>query len=126
MERKNIVTGISLILFFLLMGAYLESQLGAGLVWKSSPRHGFWKVAHIHGLGFGILNILYGLCLKNYVKSGSGPAQIGSYLAVCGLIMPLGFFLAGFQTDLKMIVPIGGVSMIAAWGIMAFLVMAKK
>ena len=125
MERKNIIVGVLLVAVFLILGAYLESQLGAGVLWKTSSRHSFWKIAHIHGLGFGILNILYGLLLKNYgVKNNVFNA--GSYLAVLGLFMPLGLFLAGIQSDLKMIVPVGGVSMIFAWLVFAWGYFVKK
>jgi uncharacterized membrane protein YgdD (TMEM256/DUF423 family) len=125
MERKNIITGVTLIALFLLMGAYLESQLGAGLMWKTSPRHGFWKMAHIHGLGFGILNILYGLLLKNY-GDDKKLLNWGSYLAVAGAFMPAGLFLAGIQTELKFLAPVGGISMVFAWLVLVWSVFMKK
>ncbi|MDH4261472.1 MAG: hypothetical protein OEV78_00345 [Spirochaetia bacterium] len=125
MERKNIIAGVLLVVVSLILGAYLESQLGAGLLWKTSSQHNFWKIAHIHGLGFGMLNIFYGLLLKNY----SGNKKIfnaGSYFAVLGIIMPAGLFLAGIQSDFKMIVPVGGISMIIAWLVFVWGFFVKK
>lgn len=125
MEKKNIFTGAILITLFLILGAYLESQLGAGILWKTSPRHGFWKTAHIHGIGFGILNILYALMLKNYT-SGKGILQIGSYLAIIGSFLPIGLFLAGIQEDLKFLAPVGGLGMVSAWVVLTYSLLVKK
>jgi uncharacterized membrane protein YgdD (TMEM256/DUF423 family) len=119
MEKKNILTGSLLIAAFLLMGAYLETQLGSGLEWKTSARHAFWKSAHVHGLGFGILNILYGFLLKNYCKQNN-VILAGSFLAILGALLPIALFLAGIQKDLKVIAPVGGISMVSAWFVMVY------
>jgi len=125
MERKNIVAGVILIALFLMLGGYLESQLGAGVLWKTSPRHGLWKMAHIHGIGFGMLNILYAYLIKNYCNE-SMIINVGSYLAILGAVLPVGLFLAGIEGGLKVILPVGGLSMISAWVFMAYSVVTKR
>jgi uncharacterized membrane protein YgdD (TMEM256/DUF423 family) len=125
MERKNIIVGVVLVLLFLVLGAYLESQLGAGILWKTSPRHGLWKMAHIHGIGFGILNILFGLLVKNY-GNGKNIANLGGYLAIAGSLLPIGLFLAGIQSELKFLAPVGGFSMVLAWFVLTYTVVTKK
>jgi len=125
MEKKNIIAGSLLIAGFLFLGGYLQSQLGAGELWKMSARHAFWKIAHVHGLGIGILNILYGLILKNY-SSNSKILNMGSILAALGTLMPVALFLAGIQPEFKFLSPLGGFSMILAWITLAYFMLVKK
>ena len=125
MERKNIITGVVLIALFLMLGAYLESQMGAGVLWKTSPRHGFWKMAHIHGIGFGILNILYAFVFKSYAGQNK-ITNIGSSLCILGSFLPAGLFLAGIVPELMYMAPVGGLSMVSAWAVLAYSLLTKK
>ena len=115
MERKNIITGIAVLVFFLVLGAYLKSQIGSGEEWMKSMRHGMWKAAHVHGSIFGMLNILLGLLIGAFSLNG-GLVRAASLLAVAGAIfMPFGLFLTGVASAFKVLTPVGGLAMIGAW-----------
>ena len=118
MERKNIITGIAVLVFYLVLGAYLKTQLGSGEEWIKSMQHGLWKAAHVHGAIFGILNILFGLLIATFSLQGN-LIKIAGILAVVGAIfMPFGLFLTGIAAVFQVMTPIGGFSMILAWILM--------
>ena len=117
MERKNILTGILVLVFFLAMGAYLKTQIGSSEEWMKSLQHGMWKAAHVHGTVFGMLNLLFGILMAVFSLK-DGIVKIGSILAVVGVLMPFGLFLTGIAPAMKFLTPIGGFSMIIAWVLM--------
>lgn len=115
MERKNIIAGIAVLVFFLVLGAYLKSQIGSSEEWMKSMQHGLWKAAHVHGTIFGILNILLGILIATFSLDG-GLVKAASILALVGLIfMPFGLFLWGISPLFQFMSPIGGFSMIISW-----------
>lgn len=62
MSKKNIISGSILIFLFLVLGAILKAKgASGGEEWKQSTMRHLWRVAHVHGGLFGMLNLLFGL-----------------------------------------------------------------
>lgn len=120
MEKKNILLGNLLLLLFMILGVYLEMKLGSGSEWKESARKALWKTAHLHGALFGILNILYGLLIRNFKLFGK-IIWMGSIFAFLGgLLFPGALFLGGIYFKAIFIAPLGGLCMICGWIIMFY------
>ena len=121
MEKKNLIVGSLWVMIFMVLGAYLEMQLGTdGKEWQGSLARGMWKTAHLHGAIFGILNILYGLLIKS-LNFEDKIINTGSIFAILGaLLFPVSLFLGGISFKFVYVAPIGGLCMIVAWLIMSY------
>lgn len=120
MARKigsvNITFGWVWALLFLLCGAFLSWKMkdpnwGTG---ETLVMSGYFKAAHVHGLGLAFLNIFYGLTIG---KGGTSDRvkQLGSLLAIAGaVIFSLSLSLIPFMKFLEYLMPLGGLCVIAA------------
>jgi uncharacterized membrane protein YgdD (TMEM256/DUF423 family) len=111
---------------FMILGAYLEIKLGAGDEWKESMTRGMWKTAHLHGAIFGILNIVYGLLIRNLKLDGKLIKTGSIFAVIAALLFPVGLFLGGINFKFVYIAPIGGLCMIIAWAIMFYKLLKER
>ncbi|MES0491577.1 MAG: hypothetical protein ABUK01_16395 [Leptospirales bacterium] len=121
MERRNLLIGVIWVFIFLIMGFFMEMQMISGReVWKQNPHFGLLKAAHVYGTAFGILNIIYALIIRSYSLQSEKMVQVGSLLAfIAALIYPVLLFLGAFETSLMIGAPVGAVTMIISYGILA-------
>jgi hypothetical protein len=104
------------------LGLTLEAlhgfKVGAYLDVANEPRRLMWTLAHAHGALIAIINIVYGLTLESGARSGSDLASRA--LVAAGVLLPLGFFLAGLVSyggdpGLGIVfVPIGAILLLSA------------
>ncbi len=93
--RTNIWVGLSLMAFFMAYGfllIYLRDFAPDKEAWVaaySSGKHFESRLAHVHGNLIALLNILFGYLILKLPVTG-GAAKWGSWLALGGLLMPLG------------------------------------
>lgn len=126
MEKKNVVVGAIVIFLFLLLGIVLQMKMHAGEQWKQSMMHHLWKTAHLHGLGFGILNVLYGLVVGRFQLKGKATTTGGVLAIIGGIIFPIGLFLGGIMPAFLKLLSIGAFSMLLAWAIITFVLIKKN
>lgn len=93
--RTNIWVGLSMMAFFMAYGfllIYLRDFAPDKEAWVaaySSGKHFESRLAHVHGNLIALLNILFGYLILKLPVTG-GAAKWGSWLALGGLLMPLG------------------------------------
>ncbi len=116
---RNIVAGLA---FLALFSAY-----GFALIWLRdfAPDKAAWiasygdgqhfqaRLAHVHGNLFALLNILVGWLLMQFHISERATRGI-SWLALGGLLMPIGIFGEAWLSLPPFLVIVGAVSLIAA------------
>jgi hypothetical protein len=120
--RINVIAGWLFLLLGLIMGAFLLYKLGdpAWAAKHDAMPRAIFRVVHFHGSLFAIVNIIYGLTIKETTLS-SGVKTIGSWLAILAMILyPLNLFVAAFYPVLFNLVPLGGLSLIIAVAIMVY------
>ena len=124
--RRNIVAGLA---FLALFSAY-----GFALIWLRdfAPDKAAWiasygdgqhfqaRLSHVHGNLFALLNILVGWLLMQFRIQDNAARGI-SWLALGGLLMPIGIFGEAWLGLPPFLVIIGAISLVAA---MAWLAMA--
>ena len=76
------------------------------------------RMAHVHGNLFSLLNIVFGLVLLK-LKIPEGLAKWASWLALGGLLMPLGILSEVYLGMAPILVMVGGVSIISATVLLA-------
>lgn len=117
--RWNIGVGLWLMAGFMVYGfvlIYLRDFAPDKLAWiegyNVSP-HFEARLAHVHGNLFSFLNIVFGfLLLKLPIKPGL--ARWASWLALAGLLMPLGILGEVYLGIPFYLVLVGGLSILAA------------
>ena len=131
--RKNIGTGFLLMGIFMLYGfllIYLRDFAPSKLEWinnYSVGKHFESRLAHVHGNLFSVLNIIIGFLLIQFngqIHSG----KIISWLAMIGLLMPIGILTEVYFGLPPLLVLIGASSMTLSviWLGVSFLQIKKK
>lgn len=116
--RTNIWVGLSLMAFFMAYGfllIYLRDFAPDKEAWVaaySSGKHFESRLAHVHGNLIALLNILFGYLILKLPVTG-GAAKWGSWLALGGLLMPLGI-LGEVYFGLSPVFVLAGAASIAA------------
>ncbi len=95
--RRHLVVGWSALFIFVFLGLTLEALLA----WKTGSyvdvgneaRRTMWRLAHAHGTGLAILQIVYALTVKSVPAAADGLTS-ACLLVALGLV-PLGFFAGG-------------------------------
>lgn len=117
--RKNLGWG------FLFLGLYMLSGFLLGYMHDIAPEREQWiaqyasglhfetRIAHAHGTLFGLINILVGLTLLK-LPIRAGAARWISWLALAGLLMPVGVTLHALFAVPPVLVFLGGAAMIVA------------
>src|SRR5688572_15368670 len=95
--------GWGAMLAFVTMGMALELmhayKVSFYLDVDQETRRFLWTLAHAHGIGLSLLNVVFAATLHAVLRSVSRALQLASLL--CGwstLLIPLGFFLGGIVT----------------------------
>lgn len=117
--RKNVAWGFVFIAFFMAIGFVLGymhdlapgkeqwiAQYGAG-------KHFEIRLAHVHGSLFGLINVAIGWLLMT-LPIPPAQARVISWLALAGLLMPLGIAAHALFAVPPVLVLLGGLAMIAA------------
>lgn len=117
--RKNLGFG------FLFLGLFMAAGFFLGFMHDIAPQKDEWiaqyasgthfetRIAHAHGSLFGLINVAVGLVLLKLPVPASSARWI-SWLALAGLLMPLGVVLHVSLGVPPALVLVGGVSMILA------------
>ena len=93
--KANVVTGLWVMAFFMIYGfllIYLRDFAPGKEQWIAEYANGAHfesRLAHVHGNLFSLLNIVFGLVLLK-LRIPDGLAKWASWLALGGLLMPLG------------------------------------
>ena len=114
--KKNIAIGFLTMGFFMMYGfllIYLRDFAANKLEWVNSysiGKHFESRLAHVHGNLFAILNIIIGFLLIQF-SSRLNQADKISWLALGGLLMPLGILSEVYFGLPPILVLIGAISM---------------
>ena len=114
--KKNIAIGFLTMGLFMLYGfllIYLRDFAPNKLEWinsYSTGKHFESRLAHVHGNLFSLLNIIVGFLLIQFSKRLNQSATI-SWLALGGLLMPLGILSEVYFGLPPILVLVGAVSM---------------
>jgi hypothetical protein len=114
--KKNIVIGFLTLGFFMIYGfllIYLRDFAPNKLEWINSysiGKHFESRLAHVHGNLFAVLNIIIGFLLIQFSNRLSQSNKI-SWLALGGLLMPLGILSEVYFGLPPILVLIGAISM---------------
>jgi hypothetical protein len=117
--KKNIAIGFLTMGLFMLYGfllIYLRDFAPNKLEWinsYSTGKHFESRLAHVHGNLFSLLNIIIGFLLIQFSKRLNQSATI-SWLALGGLLMPLGILSEVYFGLPPILVLVGAVSMTAS------------
>lgn len=131
--KKNIGIGFLIMGIFMLYGfllIYLRDFAPNKLEWinnYSIGKHFESRLAHVHGNLFSILNIIIGFLLIQFNGQIQSAKNI-SWLAMIGLLMPIGILTEVYFGLPPKFVLIGAISMTAAviWLGISFLQLKKK
>jgi hypothetical protein len=117
--RKNIGWG------FLFLGLFMAIGFFLGYMHDLSPQKEQWlaqyaagthfevRIAHVHGPLFGLINVALGFMLLKLPIAAASARWI-SWLALAGLLMPVGVLLHALFAVPPVLVFVGGAAMIAA------------
>ena len=117
--KVNIQAGLWVMAFFMLYGfllIYLRDFAPGKEQWIAEYANGAHfesRLAHVHGNLFSMLNIVFGLVLLK-LDIPAGQAKWASWLALGGLLMPLGILSEVYLGLTPVLVIIGGVSIFLA------------
>jgi len=119
--RKNVAAGLFMLAGFMLYGfvlVYLRDFAPERAAWiasYSTGTHFESRLAHVHGGLFALINIVIGVLLNRYALNPRS-AQAVSWLALAGLLMPLGILAEVLAGVPPLLVLLGGISMLVATG----------
>ncbi len=117
--KANVVTGLWVMAFFMIYGfllIYLRDFAPGKEQWIAEYANGAHfesRLAHVHGNLFSLLNIVFGLVLLK-LRIPDGLAKWASWLALGGLLMPLGILSEVYLGLAPFLVIVGGISLFAA------------
>ncbi|MCC6610683.1 MAG: hypothetical protein IT515_13545 [Burkholderiales bacterium] len=117
--RKNVGWGFLFLGLFMAIGfflGYMHDIAPGKAQWiaqYASGTHFETRVAHAHGALFGLINVVAGLALLN-LPIAAAEARWISWLALAGLLMPLGVLLHVLFGVPPALVLLGGAAMIVA------------
>ena len=117
--RKNVAWGFVFLALFMAAGfflGYMHDLAPDKEAWAAqyaAGRHFELRLAHVHGSLFGLINVAIGLAL---MKLPLAPRQASavSWLALAGILMPVGIVGHVLLGVPPVLVLVGGLSMIAA------------
>ncbi len=115
--KNNIAIGFLTMGFFMLYGfllIYLRDFAPDKQTWidnYSTGKHFETRLAHVHGNLFAFLNIVIGFLLLHFKKELKNSKQI-SWLALIGILMPLGILAEVYLGLPPIFVMLGAISII--------------
>jgi len=122
--KKNIATGLFVMAGFMIYGfvlIYLRDFSPNKEAWIAASHTGAHfeaRLAHVHGNLFSVLNILYG-CLLLKLAIPATYAKWVSWLALAGLLMPIGIFAELYLGLPFYLVLVGAISIVSATVLLA-------
>ncbi len=117
--KQNISIGLFTMAFFMAYGfllIYLRDFAPGKEAWIESyikDAHFESRLAHVHGNLFALLNIVIGYLLLQF-KDRLGNTKTISWLALTGILMPLGILAEVYLGAPPVFVLIGAIAMVAA------------
>ena len=123
--QRHVRFGWWTLLVFLLLGMVLETlhgfKVAAYLNVSNETRRLLWTLAHAHGTLLGLLNLAFAFTIARAMDWPARPRGISSAcLRAATLLLPAGFFLAGFFLHSGdpgagiVLVPIGAILLLIA------------
>lgn len=126
--RRNIAAGLFFLAGFMLYGfvlIYLRDFAPGKEEWIAGSltgKHFESRLAHVHGNLFAFLNVVIGyLLIALPLRERS--ARLVSWLALAGMLMPVGILTEVLFGVPPLLVLVGGVSMLAAMVVLGFAVL---
>lgn len=119
MGRRNIVIGLVSLAGFMVLGfvlIWLRDFAPGKEAWIRDygvGKHFETRLAHVHGNLFSLLNVGIGFALRHF-RLPDGRAALISWLAIAGLLMPVGILLEVLLGAPPLFVLVGALAMIAA------------
>ena len=103
LSRLHFRVGWAFLLVFLSMGLFLESMHGFKIGWyndvSNATRREMFTLAHAHGTLLAVIHLVFGASVRAMPAFEERPRATASIcLTGAGLLLPIGFFLAGFFT----------------------------
>jgi len=129
--RKNLVLGFYAMAGFMLYGfllIYLRDFAPNAAEWAAAYRNGKHfeaRLAHVHGNLFAFLNIVIGYLLFKLDISFK-QKQLVSWLAILGLLMPVGILLELLLSASPVFVLIGAICMTASVFMLGYFLSKSK
>jgi len=117
--RKNVAWGFIALALFMAAGFFLgymhdlAPDKDAWIAQYAAGRHFELRLAHVHGSLFGLINVAVGLALMKLALPAAQANAI-SWLALAGILMPIGIVGHVLLGVPPFLVLLGGLSMIAA------------
>lgn len=126
--RRNIAAGFFLLAGFMLYGfvlIYLRDFAPGKEEWIAGSldgKHFEARLAHVHGNLFAFLNVVIGYLLVA-LPIREGTARLVSWLALLGMLMPIGILAEVLFGVPPLLVLAGGISMVAAMVVLGIAVL---
>jgi hypothetical protein len=120
--RRHHLAGWSLVLVFLVVGAFLEFLHGfkLGFYLDHRIRREMWRLAHAHGTLLGLIQIGFAAGLTQFGRWSAGRIKLVSFFLLdAAVLIPLGFFLGGlFPSEVD---PWGGILLVPPGALLLFI-----
>lgn len=129
--KKNLVVGFYAMAGFMLYGfllIYLRDFAPNAAEWAAAygnGKHFEARLAHVHGNLFAFLNIVFGYLLFK-VDINFKQKQLVSWLAILGLLMPVGILLELLLSASPIFVLIGAICMTASVFLLGYFLSKSK
>lgn len=129
--KKNLVVGLFIMAGFMLYGfllIYLRDFAPNATEWAAAygnGKHFEARLAHVHGNLFAFLNIVIGYLLFK-LDISSNQKKLVSWLAIMGLLMPVGILLELLLSASPIFVLIGAVCMTASVFLLGYFLSKSK
>jgi hypothetical protein len=126
--RRNIAAGLFFLAGFMVYGfvlIYLRDFAPGKEEWIAGSltgKHFESRLAHVHGNLFAFLNVVIGYLLVA-LPFQERSARLVSWLALAGMLMPIGILTEVLFGVPPLLVLVGGVSMVAAMVVLGFAVL---
>ncbi|MCZ7565362.1 MAG: hypothetical protein M5U08_17575 [Burkholderiales bacterium] len=117
--KKNLAAGFLFLAGFMLYGfvlIYLRDLAPGKEAWiadYADGKHLEARMAHAHGGLFALINVVVGYALVR-LPIGASSARCISWLALAGMLLPVGILATAALGLPPLLVPVGGLCMIAA------------
>lgn len=127
--KKNMMAGVWFLAGFMIYGfvlIYLRDFAPNKVEWiagSNDGKHFESRLAHVHGNLFALLNLLVGYLLWQLPIATKAAGRI-SWLALAGMLMPIGILTEVLFGVPPLLVIIGGVSIVASMIYLGFAIIA--
>ena len=129
--KKNMVTGVWLLAGFMVYGfvlIYLRDFAPGKEEWIAGSlngKHFESRLAHVHGNLFALINLLVGYLLWQLPIAEKAASRV-SWLALIGLLMPIGILTEVLFGVPPLLVIVGGISIILSMVLLGFAILSMK